>query len=507
MKKRINLVLIILGAILFTVLFHNQTLGLNLLIFELLFFAWLLASGQIKLKGKNMFVACFGYLLSGLFVVITNSIYCITINFLALLVFAGLIIYPEIKSYSNALWLGSTSLITSQIDLLNAMLNSKFKAGKVGNWLWRSKIFIAPSLVVFFFIMIYSFSNPIFGNLTIDIGTFIRQQWNYIFKSFDFSLLVTFTIGISICVFLVYKTASHYIVKYDLHANEQLMRIRTIIPKKTAFTALKNEYRAGVFLLLALNIILLILNIIDIESVWINFDWDGMYLKQFVHVGTYLLIISILISMGIVLYFFRKNLNFYSKNKLLKYLSYGWLIQNGILVISVAIRNFWYIHYFSLAYKRIGIVIFLTATIFGLLSIFLKVYKKKSNFYLIKINAFVLYLILTISSVINWDSIIAKHNFRNYTHSFVHLDYLSTLPDHTLPQLDKPLEELIKIDSTQKDLFAFTRGYMTPQAYHDIIEQRKRDFKSRWENQSWQSWNLPEYLAYQKLFGSKPPSF
>jgi hypothetical protein len=63
-----------------------------------------------------------------------------------------------------------------------------------------------------------------------------------------------------------------------------------------------NEYKAGIVLLIALNALLLFVNIIDIKWVWIGFEFEGQYLKEFVHKGTYLLILSIIISIGIVLY-------------------------------------------------------------------------------------------------------------------------------------------------------------------------------------------------------------
>ncbi|MCX6249457.1 MAG: DUF4173 domain-containing protein [Bacteroidetes bacterium] len=266
------------------------------------------------------------------------------------------------------------------------------------------------------------------------------------------------------------------------------------------FNALKNEYKAGVFLLLILNLILLILNLIDISWVWFNFNWEGQYLKQFVHEGTYLLIISILISIILVLYYFRGNLNYYPNNRLLKYLSYIWLGQNGILTVSVAIRNFWYIHYFALAYKRIGVIIFLILTIYGLYTVFIKVMQKKSSFYLFKSNAYGFFLILIVSSLINWDNFIAAYNFKNSDKSFLHLDFLATLPDKSLPYMDKTLSKLYKIDSIQKEKFRFEEKYMTPEEFYQIINIRKIQFKQKWEAKNFLSWNLPEYLAYRKLF-------
>ena len=102
---------------------------------------------------------------------------------------------------------------------------------------------------------------------------------------------------------------------------------------------------------------MLTVNIIDIDWVWLNFEYEGeINLTQFVHEGTYLLILSILISMGIILYFFRKNLNFYPGKQKLQIITYIWIAQNAVLAVSVAARNKHYTHHSGHANTRIAVV-------------------------------------------------------------------------------------------------------------------------------------------------------
>ena len=108
---------------------------------------------------------------------------------------------------------------------------------------------------------------------------------------------------------------------------------------------------------------LLLLLFFEIRDVWLGFTWDGGMLKDFVHQGIWILIISILISMMIALYFFRDNLNFFSKAETFKLMMYVWVGLNVILAISVFVRTFIYIEYFALAYKRIGLLFFLLAVV------------------------------------------------------------------------------------------------------------------------------------------------
>jgi hypothetical protein len=207
--------------------------------------------------------------------------------------------------------------------------------------------------------------------------------------------------------------------------------------------------------------------------------------------------------MAIVLFFFRGNLNFYSKNSTLKFLSYTWLAQNAVLAVSVAIRNFWYIKYFALAYGRIGVLFFLLLTLYGIYTVFIKVRDKKSTFYLLRSNNLVIYCMLVFMTFFNWDVIVARYNFRHYQTSFVHLNFLSELSYKALPYLDKDMEELNRIQTIQNSLFPFEEKYMTPESYYNAIQEKKELFLTNFRKKNVRSWNLAEYRAYKKLIFHK----
>ena len=57
------------------------------------------------------------------------------------------------------------------------------------------------------------------------------------------------------------------------------------------------------------------------------------------------------------------DLNFYQKNKWLRYGAYAWLFQNAVLVVSVLFRDYYYIAHMGLAYKRIGVLVFFASSI------------------------------------------------------------------------------------------------------------------------------------------------
>src|SRR5690606_38642683 len=145
-------------------------------------------------------------------------------------------------------------------------------------------------------------------------------------------------------------------------------------------------------------------------------------------------------------------------------------------------------------------LIFLLLTLYGLYSVFVKIKKSKSGFYFFRSNAMVLYIVLVFSSIINWDTLIAKYNFAHADEAFLHFDYLAVLSSNALPYLDKPISELTEIENIQKEKFAYEIDFMNAQEYYLQIESKKIAFKKDWESKGFLSWNLPEYIAYNKLF-------
>lgn len=269
---------------------------------------------------------------------------------------------------------------------------------------------------------------------------------------------------------------------------------------------LRYELRTGVILLGVLNAMLLVANALDIRHVWFGFEFNGQYLKQFVHEGTTLLILSIVLGAGIVLWFFRANQNFLRGNAALKTLAYLWLAQNAVLAISVGVRNYWYIHHYALAYKRIGVIFFLLAVVIGLALIGAKVARRRSRHYLLRWNALSAYAILLFLAYFNWDVLIAKYNFSKADQSFVHLDYMATLSDRALPWLAHPQHELETIDQHNQAVIgsnSFSRTlYMPPQRYADVIAERTGRFLEAYPQRSWKSWTYADARAYRLLSGS-----
>ncbi|MFT6982927.1 MAG: hypothetical protein ACJAUD_001698 [Crocinitomicaceae bacterium] len=509
MKKPLNLTVVLLSAILFTFLFYKKTLGLNLFIFEVFILGWLYFSKQFELKGINVITAFAGVILTSVFTVLHHTTLSFVVNFILFFTFVGVLMAPQIGSILNSLGCSFYNIFASIGEFFQQIGGKSKTNKKVRFKLWRFRIFIIPLLIIVLFTLFYSWANPKFGEIINSIWSTITDTIVAFFDSIEFSIVVTFIIGLVISIYALIRSKNEHAMDRDSEASEVLIRQKSDKENTVRILGLQNEYKSAVFLFISLNILLFGLNIMDINHVWLNFQWEGQFLKEFVHDGTYILIIAIIISILLVLYFFRANLNFYTKNKTLKILTYFWIGQNVFLAISVGVRNWYYIQYFALAYKRIAIIFFLILTIYGLYSVYKKVKGTKSRYYLTKNNAYVWMIVLVLSSGFNWDRIIAEYNFGNSKKSFVHLDYLSKLSNSALPYLDQPKEELKKVDVKQEKEFTFNfqsssqsyrKTYMGVEEYIWEIKMRKIIFKMQWESKGVLEWNYAEYKAYHEMF-------
>ena len=494
-----NLYSIAILSILFPWLFYHKGIGLNLFLFNMIVIAIYYSSGYFKKKGLNYLLILSGTVLSAFLVVLIHTGMTVFINLVSLFLLSGVLCYPEARSLLNSLRLSFSNIFLSQKMFwteLNRQENRRFRLSIIFKWM---KTVFIPIVIIILFIFLYKAANPFFDKHVTSIFTYIGKQLQTIVS---FPLLFTFLLGLLISTFLLINNPLKKVIDRDMASDINLLRKKK---KQGRFriNGLWTELKAAVFLLIFLNLLILAENIIDIYWVWFNFEWNGDYLKQFVHEGTYLLILSILISIGITLYFFRGNLNFFSRNKMLKILSYIWLFQNIILTVSVGLRNYRYIETFALAFKRIGVFFFLALALLGIFTVMYKIRRRLSAFYLFKVNTAAIYVILVLISVFNWDIIIARYNFRNYEKSFVHLDFLSTLSDNALPFTDRTMEELTAIDKVQKNKFNFEETFMSPYKYYVTEQKRKSQFIQRWESKKMLEWNFAGQRTYKKLMQKK----
>ena len=499
MKKQHLIVLALVTAVLFVILFYKKMLGINLLLFEAVVIpAMLYVNRPIRLNLLTGSILS-ATVLTAIFAVIANTSWGIFVNFVFLFCLGYVLAFPKGKSFAHVVCGSFLRCFLAQISVFSSHTEGKTDSKTSSSLIQRSYKFFwiacIPVCIFLIFFLLYLGSSSAFS-----------KSFLSFWEKVNFALFCFFILGIIVANPLLMRTKALFFYENDLSSSNDLKRIRAKHSSSFRTTVLRTQNTAGIVLLFMLNALIFIFNYVDVTHIWFGFQWNGDFLKEFVHEGTWILLFSVFISAAIALYFFHNNLNFFSKNKLLKRLTVLWIAQNLVMVVSVAIRNFYYINYFGLAYKRIAVLFFLVLVAIGLITIIIKILRLKSSYFLWRTNGFSLLLVLTVSALFNWDILITKHNFAHYDRSFIEYRFVGGLRDAALPYAAKTLEELAEINAVQEKIMPFSLyqyQLWRYQAYHWHISRKQDMFLKTYPSRSLLEWNLPDYLAYKKLVSAE----
>ncbi|KLT65559.1 DUF4173 domain-containing protein [Pedobacter sp. BMA] len=496
-KSNFLLLSALFGALLFSLIFWQERLALNLLIYTafLTTVTWL--NTDVAKTPKFYFFAA-AHLLAAILVVINNSFLSLAACYVSLVIFIGFSHNQQIRTVFTAFLATILQMITvpfntvrnlSEINIGRFNLKPLFKLIKY--------VFI-PFIIFFIFACLYSAANSVFAHygeaLLTSFGNFFTNIFGFLFTDLSFPRFMHFCFGLVLTSAFVFTFFNKGLQTFELKFKEDLLRLRKNIRQKTIWfevvstfsgnlltrkLALKTEFISALVSFSVLNLLLLFLNAIDITTLWFGYTPSGNFSAD-LHDGTNTLIFSILLAMLIIIYFFRGNLNFYKKSKTLRLLTYIWIVQNALLIVSVLIRDGYYIEFYGLTHKRIGVLVFALLCSIGLITVYVKVARQKTFFFLLKINGYIWFILLLAFSTINWDVFIAKYNLSRADSITLDAGYLLSLSDKTLPELDKNRSKLISTDGNN----AF---------YPKQLDERIGYFKERYQSFNWVSWNLPDW--------------
>ncbi|MFC0605991.1 DUF4153 domain-containing protein [Winogradskyella pulchriflava] len=410
MKK----LLLFIGALLFSTLFYGKSIGLNLFLFSITTLIVLFANNKDDFKSKRTIIYSSLYLATGLAVFFHDSSVAIIANFVSFFTLIGLLSENKSSIYVN--WLNGLYTTIAGLFHRNFSINEvtqKVESKKDIDFMHLAKLIFIPAVIVIIFIALYQNGNPLFNDLIDKIDfSFINIQW-LLFAGLGYYLFSNIHKPVEV------EPAT----ELDLKTGNTLTQT-----SKFSIPKLKQENQLGIILISLLNVLIVIFLITDITFILTNLDIRASVFSTQVHSGINALIASIVMAIIILLYVFRGNLNFYKDNKTVKRLAFTWIILNAILVCSITIKNGQYIYYFGLTYKRIGVLIYLTLAITGLITTLLKIDKVKNIWYLLRLNTKAAFVVLILASTVNWDYHITNYNF-NYAKS-IDLNYLIDLSNN-----------------------------------------------------------------------------
>lgn len=515
-KERFQLLAVIAGAFLFNLVFWKEKMALNTVLYDvfiltILFFLYPEARRVSTVRWLTL-----GHLLCLAMIVVQNTMLSKVAFTVTLALLAGFAEYIH-----RSVWFAGGSMLVNglhvPVSLWRTARMPRNEAAKKSN----SKVLrflVIPVLLLVIFLMIYSSGNSIFSNYLSKISLSISKWFENFFELFSLQRIFFLLFGLYITGWIILKSSSNYFERKEKQQKDELVRERIPVAEKrkdplynllytmlgklaNGMMALKNMNTVGLISLVLLNILLLVINIIDIIYIWFGFEYGAdVDLYAIIHEGADMLIISILLAMVVLIIFFKGNLNFYKENKWLKYAAYTWIIQNLILVISVFLRDYHYININGLAYKRIGVLFYLALVLVGLTSIFWKIYAKKTNYFLFRVNAWALIILLVGSSTINWDHLIASYNVKRNDKILMPVDFMVTLSNKAFPVLDQNIE-VLRDQLRKHKQFGYTAN-QCDECLINKLKERQNMFMRQQQDYTWLSYNMAD-AGIIKYFNDK----
>jgi hypothetical protein len=143
-------------------------------------------------------------------------------------------------------------------------------------------------------------------------------------------------------------------------------------------------------------------------------------------------------------------------------------------------------------------------TLFGIVTVIIKIRQRKTHQYLFHYNSLSAYVLLICLGLFNWDKIIASYNVDHSARAFFHPEFMITLNSSALPELKISAAMTNEIEHAQSEQFEFSRSnYMLLDEYKSRVEERCIDFVNGYPLISWKGWNYADYQAYKELTSKK----
>lgn len=505
-----TILVVLLLTIIFDRLFWSQAIGLNLLLFTLVVMAVLPKAGGWRALSVPARIVGFGLLLSAAMVLVHGSVIAILVTWAALFVFTVLVHEPAYRSLLYTVPHFAANLLLVPVEG-HAVLNERMKGHRATRQGWRwLRLALLPVIIAGVYLLLYRTANPRFEHLTAGLfNGFFDALWDLLGELFTaHSIFLLF--ALLLCGGLVLRTAPRSFVDAEARHPDALLRRRNVRPHwmpALAMNALDKERNKGLLLLVLVNALLLVVNVIDIDWLWSGFTVpEGFDLKQFVHEGTWVLIISILLSMVILFYLFRGNQNFHAKSVWLKRAALLWVVQNAILGVSVFLRNYHYIDFHGLAYKRIGVMVFLVLVLVGLATLFHKILHRRSMFTVLRLNAWALFAVFVLLTTVDWDSTIVRYNLHHDNPAEIDIDNYLAMSDKVLPLLYADLEKVERQMAKHQQNRVRWVDHLDPESFREELDRKRDRFLRKYEKRDWRSWTLAHARTYEALKGRTPES-
>lgn len=398
--------LILLTTVLFVTLFYGEDMGLNFGILGISYALLALFRTPESIRSRPFLILFVLSILSS----VAFAWYVDFASFLAVFTSLALLTFSSRDH-------GLKSLFVIPVFAVN-FITFIYRVFQFGEWLptvntsSAFKRLIAVILIPVFFVLaffgIYSVGSSHFA------GIFDNWQWNFDVWQFIVLSLLGFFVAFNFWNYKIdnFFPAWNNYLKNDFDADQQAQK------PTSSFLGIDSERTSGVISFAALNLLLLIFIVTFNFEQFFETSTSASELSSETHDRVNAVILSIVMAVVVIMFYFKGSFNFDQKARPLKLLAQIWLTLNMILVISAIIKNSEYILNLGLTYKRLGVYAFLVLCIIGLSLTFIKIRKQKTNAFLFNHMAWYFYGTVLIAAFINWGYLATSYNINNNKGNF-----------------------------------------------------------------------------------------
>ena len=393
--------IILLTTALFTALFYGEDLGLNFGILGMSYaLLTLYQTPEENRTRKFLIVFVLGVLSNVAF-----AWYGDFVSFLA--VFSSMFLLAFLSKNRSL-----KSILVIPLFVVN-FVTFIYRFFKFEDWLPKTQtsrtvqklisIFLIPGILLLLFLGIYSVASTHFSAVFTDY-------------ELDFNVWEFFVLS-ALGFFIAFNYWNFKVEKFLFSWNHQLKNHfinEDQSPKPSfSFLDLNAERRSGIISFLALNLLLIVFIITFNYEIFVEIPSSVDQLSAETHQRVNAVILSIIMAVLVILFYFKGSFNFDQKAKTMKILAKIWMILNAVLVIAALIKISEYVLNFGLTYKRMGVYAFLILSLIGLFFTFIKIQKPRTNAFIFNHMIWYFYGTILVASFINWGNIATIYNIKN----------------------------------------------------------------------------------------------
>lgn len=434
---------IFLTAALFVIVFYDQDIGLNLGILSIIYALLTLYKTPEKNRNRTFLILFVTNILSALAFIWYR-------DFPSLLAVVSSILLLGYRSKNRRLKI----LFLIPVFIINSF-TSVFRFFSFDEWLPKRNISGVWQKTLAFVIIPLVFISIFFG-----IYSAGSDHFAAVFRDYELDINLWQVLCLSVLGFFIAFNYWNYAVERFIYKKNYLLdddfREGSKMQKATySFLDLDAERTSGVISFFCLNILLVFFIITYNYEQFYEVSKTPVQLSEETHERVNAVILSIVMAVLVIMFYFKSGFNFDPKAKLMKLLAKIWIILNAVLVVSAALKNYEYIISYGVTYKRLGVFAFLLLSLVGLALTFIKIQKKKRNAFLFNRMTWYFYGTILACSYINWGGIITSQNMKRKDFAvayhleqvnFSERDLLKYAAEKNDPQLKKKVLDKAKAE-------------------------------------------------------------